>query len=167
MQLDSAGKEDALIGLINDCCRIEKLTGEIYTFLAREGGYREPVRQAFQRLADDERDHARQLESAISTLRPETSAVQRISWVKVDELLVKTQELRDQVRRALPSEEGALRLALELERALVKIHLDQAVHFDDSRVASLFQGLGRSDEEHLATLRSCLEWWHKQPKLQG
>jgi len=151
-----------MIQLLNDCSSIERLAGEIYSLLSREGSYCERVRATFRQLASDEVEHARQLELAIRGCSRDGSAVKRISWTVVDALLGQVLDWRNQVQKSPPTEEEALRLALELERNLVRIHVDHAIHFDDPRIFKLFQGLGRSDEEHLGTLRNCLEWWHRQ-----
>ena len=147
-------------GLLNDCSRIERLAQEIYQQLAVADRFQTPVRDLFRRLADDEQDHVRQIEMAGKLPGDRLDAVSRIAGGKVAEALELAQRLRQDVFARPYGEEEALRLAVFLEKTFVRIHLDNALHFYDPRVIRLFEGLARSDEAHLETLRDGLTRWH-------
>lgn len=148
--------------LLNDCRQIEDLAHRIYRRLAERQEFAGEVRGAFRELAADEREHARQLERALQVPQPEQLGLNRIAWAKIDEALQMARKALAEVEAAPCSEEAALRLAITLEENFVKVHLDNAVHFHDPRLADLFGSLGRSDKEHLEVLRSCLQWWHRR-----
>lgn len=71
--------------------------------------------------------------------------------------------LRKVEREAL-SEEKSLRLAVHMEQAFVKVHINNALYFRNQKLAELFDQLGREDEEHLNTLKECLAWWQAEQK---
>jgi rubrerythrin len=153
--------------LLRDCSTIERLAEEIYRQLAADATYAGRVRETFARLAQDERDHARQIDNTLDVPAGKLDAVTRIAWRKVDEALQKVRRLHRDVGSRGLSEEEALRLAVTLEQDFIKVHLDNALHFFDRRTAALFEDLARSDEAHLASLRECLEWWHRQRSMDS
>ncbi|AMV70836.1 hypothetical protein JCM30471_26440 [Desulfuromonas carbonis] len=153
--------------LLTDCRQIEEVAGRIYQHLASVPGFAAEVRATFQQLAADEREHSRQLDLALQVPELEKLGVNRIAWVKVDEALQLAQRFLTEVEQQQVSEEKALRLAVDLEKYFIKIHLDNAVHFSNQQLADLFNGLGRSDQQHLNTLRECLTWWHRRNKSAG
>lgn len=150
--------------LLNDCRQVEEVASRIYQYLASVPDFAAEVRTTFQQLATDELEHSRQLEHALQVPEPERLGINRIAWVKVDEALQIARKLLSEVQQKKISEEEALRLAVNLEESFVKIHLDNALHFSDQRFAELFTGLGRSDQDHLTTLRECLRWWQQRKK---
>jgi len=148
--------------LLRNCSVIERLAGEIYQQLAAAATDPGRISETFTRLAQDERDHARLIDLALGVPAENLDVVTRIAWLKVDEALQKVRRLHREVGSRSLSEEEALRLAVRMEQDFIKVHLDNALHFFDRRTAVLFEDLARSDEAHLASLRECLEWWHRQ-----
>ena len=49
-------------GVLLDCAKIERLAADIYQQLAAQTRFRKEVRATFARLAEDEYEHAAQLE---------------------------------------------------------------------------------------------------------
>jgi len=145
-----------------DCGRIERLAAEIYQQLANQTGFCNEVRETFARLAEDEREHAAQLEMPLQFPEEQLGMVKRISWQKVVEGLEKIRQIERDIETYASSEEAALKMAIELENCFIKVHLDNAIHFTEPRIAELFRHLGRGDEAHLETLRQCLGWWHSR-----
>lgn len=150
-----------------DCEKIERLAAEIYQRLSRQPGFREPVRTTFTRLAEDERAHAIQLALAVQWADPALGMAKRISGQKVAEGLEKIQGLMRELEWHAASEEAALKMAIDLEKSFIRIHLDNAVYFSEPRIAQLFEALGRQDDAHLATLQDCLTWWQSQRRLDA
>lgn len=151
-------------GFLSDCHQIERLAGEIYQHLADDCDYAPSVRALFQKLAMDEWDHSRQLDLAMQIPSKELNAVSRIAWERVDAALQLAKRMLAEVSGRRFSEEEALRLAVQIEEQFVRVHVDNALHFDDRRVAALFEGLARSDQAHLDTLREGLARWHRERK---
>lgn len=145
-----------------DCERIERLAADIYQQLAGQTGFSNEVRETFARLAEDERDHAAQLEMTLQFPEQQLGMVKRISWEKLAEGLEKIRRIERDIETYARSEEAALKMAIDLENSFVKVHLDNAMHFTEPRVAELFGHLGRGDEAHLDTLRQCLSRWHSR-----
>jgi len=147
-----------------DCGRIERIAAEIYQQLARQTGFSDEIRETFARLAEDEREHAAQLEMPLQFPEEQLGMVKRISWLKVAESLEKIRQVERDIETYAKSEEAALKMAIDLENSFIKVHLDNAMHFTEPRIAELFRHLGRGDEAHLETLRQCLGWWHSRRK---
>jgi len=153
--------------LLKACWQIEEIAAEIYRILA-SGPYAEPLRRSFATLARDEREHAAQLEQALRLRIDQPMAQKRIAWERVEEALDLAGQLRGRLTAAPRDVEEALQLAIQLEKNFVKVHLENAVFFEDERVAGLFRGLARGDEEHLQTLTDCLQWWRQhKPRPAG
>jgi rubrerythrin len=145
--------------MLLDCGKIERLAGDIYRKMACQPGFCDTVRSTFARMAEDEQEHAAQLEMALQFPEQTLGMVKRISWEKVAEGLERLKQINRELNQYLASEENALKMAIELENGFVRMHLDNAIHFKDPRIAELFQRLGRGDETHLETLKECLTWW--------
>jgi len=149
-----------------DCAKIESLTAHIYQQMAGQSGFCDKVRETFARLAEDEREHAAQLEMVLQFPEEKLDMVKRISWEKVAEGLDKILAIGRDLESFASSEEDALKMAIDLENRFINIHLNNAVHFSEPRVAELFEHLGRGDEAHLCTLKECLTWWHANRSSQ-
>jgi len=149
-------------GFLNDCCKIELLASRIYQHFAAQIEFPDRLRSTFNLLARDEEDHARQFDLALELPGRLVGNVHRIAWERVAAgLELARSEFHDlHLRRYTP--EDALRLALKLEKDFIRIHLDNAVYIPDERIRSLFEGLARADEDHLATLREAVIWWNRQ-----
>jgi len=145
-----------------DCGKIERLAADIYRRLASHREFCDEVRATFARLAQDELDHATQLDMALQFPEEKNGMIKRISGEKIVEGLEKARRIAQDIETHSRSEEAALKMAIDLENSFVKVHLDNAIHFSEPRVAELFKHLGRGDAAHLETLKQCLSWWHSQ-----
>lgn len=153
-------------GFLSDCHQIESLAGEVYQRLAIDGAYAPEVRELFRQLSNDERAHARELDLVMQMPEPELDAVGRLSR----EILEAALKLAGEMVRTLDSrrlsEEEALRLAVAMEQQFLAVHVNNAIHFYNKKVAALFDELGGQDQLHLDRLRDCLTWWHSERKPQ-
>ena len=140
---------------LNDCLKIERVMGEFYRKLARVERYSEEVRSAFARMAQDEEDHARQLEIARGVPEEVFFAEPRIEEQQLDHLLRRAHRLLRLADTPPQSEREMLETARELELEFMQIHLRNAVRFHKPQVAELFRSLARDDEQHIATLDVC------------
>lgn len=87
-----------------------------------------------------------------------------IPEAKISDALANAMFLLRKVEREALSEEKSLRLAVHMEQAFVKVHINNALYFRNQKLAELFDQLGREDEEHLNTLKECLAWWQAEQK---
>lgn len=153
-------------GFLEDCQKIESLAGEIYQRLAVDTAYAPEVRGVFQQLSNDERAHARQIDMVMQSPEKELDAVGKIAWESVAAAVALAEGMVATLDRRRLSEEESLRLAIEVEQQFVKVHINNAVHFYNQRLAALFEELGSHDQAHLDRLRACLKWWHSERKPQ-
>jgi rubrerythrin len=153
--------------ILLDCGKIERLAEDIYRQMARQSEFSEKVRATFTQMAEDEREHAAQLDLALQFPEESLGMVKRISWEKVAEGLDLINKIYQDIDHYLASEEAALKMAIELENKFVRMHLDNAIHFRVPRIAGLFQQLSCEDESHLETLRACLSWWHSNRRKEN
>lgn len=149
-------------GILVDCGSIERLAAEIYQRLAAQTTFSETVRKTFARLAADEVEHAAQLDLAQKFPESSAAMVKRISGEKISEALAEIKRISHDLPQYIHSEEDALKMAIDLENSFVRIHLDNAFYFTDTRYSKLFDNLGRGDAAHLESLKECLRWWHDQ-----
>lgn len=154
-------------GFLEDCHRVETLAGEIYQRLAIDSAYAPEVRDVFLKLSKDERAHARQIDMIMQTPTQELKAISSVSWESVDAAVQLAEEAVRTLDRKRLSEEEALRLAVEMEQQFMKVHVNNAVHFFDERVSTLFEELNEEDQYHLDVLRECLVWWHGERKQRS
>jgi len=153
-------------GFLQDCRKIEQLASQIYQRLASDAAYASEVRTTFHKLSNDERAHAHDIDLLMQGLAHEVDAVAKVSWEMVEAAVRRAVRMVETLDSGPLSEEAALRLAVEMEQQFVKVHVNNALHFHNPRLAALFEELGRSDQTHLDALRECLTWWHARRKPQ-
>ncbi len=153
--------------LLIDCKKIEMLAGKIYKLLGDDEAYANEVRKVFQKLSDDERAHARHIDLVLQGNEEEVDASQMIAGEKISQAVTLAESFFQKVEREKLGEENALRLAVDMEQQFIKVHVQNALHFHNLKLAELFNQLGREDEAHLNTLRECLQWWHAERKKKA
>jgi rubrerythrin len=149
-----------------DCIRIETLASKTYQLLANNKAYAKEVCKVFQKLSDDELAHARLIDLVLQANEKDIEATPMISGEKISHGVNLAESVLQKVERERLSEEDALRLAVSLEQQFLKVHVNNAVHFHNLKLAELFIKLGSEDEAHLNTLKECLKWWHAERKQQ-
>ena len=154
---------------LTDCKSVEEIASKIYRQLADNETYASEVRKVFQKLSDDERAHARHIDLVLQANDKEIVGTQMIPEEKLNDALANAEFLLRKVEQEELSEEKSLRLAVHLEQEFAKVHINNALNFRNQKLVELFDKLGREDEEHLITLKECLEWWNaeRRPILQG
>ena len=149
---------------LSGCQKIENLAGKIYQRLSRDEEYDPRVRSLFQTLSGDERTHAGEIDMLLHNLAHNLDINPRFSWEVLETALLLAERMAKGLESKRLSEEEALRLAVQMEQQFVKVHVNNALHFYDPRVAAVFEELGRHDQIHLQKLRDCLHWWHARRK---
>jgi rubrerythrin len=147
-----------------DCKRVEEVASKIYQQLSDDESYAFEVRKVFQKLSDDERAHVRHIDLVLQANENEIVATQMIPEKKLEEALTNAELLLRKVEREELDEETSLRLAVHLEKEFATVHINNALFFRNPKLADLFDKLGKEDEEHLNTLKDCLEWWNTERK---
>ena len=144
---------------LTTCHQIEDLARQIYQTFANNESFADDVRQVFRQLSDDERTHARHLDLVRQASVREMEALPRMTWDKLSEALQVAERMLRVVEREALDEERALRMAIEMENRFVKVHAQNVLHFNNQKLAKLFDTLGSDDQAHLDTLRKCLGDW--------
>jgi rubrerythrin len=147
-----------------DCKRVEEIACKIYQLLADNESYASEVRKVFQKMSDDERAHVRHIDLVLQANEKEFVATQMIPEQTLGDALKNAELLLCKVEREDLNEETSLRLAVHLEKEFAKVHINNALFFRNPKLADLFDKLGKEDEEHLNTLKDCLEWWQVERK---
>jgi rubrerythrin len=147
-----------------DCKRVEEIASKIYQLLADNESYASEVRKVFQKMSDDERAHVRHIDLVLQANEKEFVATQMIPEQTLGDALKNAELLLCKVEREDLNEETSLRLAVHLEKEFAKVHINNALFFRNPKLADLFDKLGKEDEEHLNTLKDCLEWWQVERK---
>lgn len=137
---------------LNDCLKIEQVMGEVYRKLADVRTYSDQLRSIFLRMAEDEEEHAHQLEIAKGVPEEVFFEGTRLEPERLDALLRRAHHLLRLADNPPRSESLMLETAKELEREFVQIHLHNAVKFHDAAMVELFQNLAREDSKHIETL---------------
>ena len=149
---------------LTTCHQIEDLAREIYQKFAKNESFAADVRGVFRQLSDDERTHARHLDLVRQSTAREMDSLPRMTWDKLSEALQLAEQILRFVEQEDLDEERALQIAIEMENRFVKVHAQNVLHFNNQKLAELFETLGKEDQEHLDTLRKCLEEWHAARK---
>jgi len=83
-------------------------------------------------------------------------AVVSVSGAVLDAAVRFAEEIVAKLERGSLTEDDALRLAVEMERRFVKVHVHNVLSSRNERLAALLAGLRGQDEIHLDRLRECL-----------
>ena len=149
-----------MYGFLFECKKIEENAHQTYRLLAKNDQYPEKLREVFLSLSDDENGHARAIDLAMQANKEDLDVTPFISWEKITEAKSLSDEFLCKAQRTLVAEEDSLRMAIEMEQVFVKIHIQNALHFNDKNLLELFQALEDEDQKHIETLKDCLKWWH-------
>lgn len=154
-----------MYGVLNDCYKIEFISGNIYRRLASNKFYAPEIRKGFQRLSADEQNHASQIDLLLQA--PDfmkIDVVTRVSGERVEQVLKLAEKIMVEVEGKDISVEDALKHSIKMEQEFIKIHAHNSLHFNDQRLADFFDNLGRADAAHLNTLKELLIWWKTEGK---
>jgi rubrerythrin len=145
--------------LLEQCAEVEKTIAGIYHEMAATEHYSQELRVLFKELAQDEEDHAVQLECALE-VPPEIifpSVQVAPSSNKAQLLLERARAILAEVRSSPPSQAGALQLSVDLEEDFREMHLFAMATFPDEKLRTMFSRFARFEEAHLALLKGYCE----------
>lgn len=145
---------------INTCIEIEKTVGRIYRRLSETSDFGSEVRQVFLALANDEDDHAQQLDFSLRLPTGTIMPNQDMSLDQAKALLSKAEKLCREVSIKALSVAQAIDLGIALEGDFCHIHLNNSVKFQDKNMQKMFSSMAKSEENHkrqLVEFKSTLE----------
>lgn len=148
----------AMRGFLNACYKVETLAAAIYDRLARNTSYSARLCAVFRQLARDERAHAQQIDMVLQAPVEALDSAPIVAGEVIDAAVRSAVEMLEALEREPLSADDALRLTVRLEKQFSLVHVNEAVHFYDPRVAALFAKLADEDRAHVARLRQCLTW---------
>lgn len=147
---------------LSHCRKIEELASKTYQQFARNMTYSKKVRKVFQKLSDDERSHARNIDLVLQASKQEADALPRVAWEKLKDSENLAEELFRVACRGDLSEEKALQIAIQIEQEFIKIHIQNVLQFHNPKLVELFDTLNAEDRKHIDTLSECLRWWRSK-----
>lgn len=150
--------------LLSDCRKIELHACKTYKLLAQNEVYPEKLRQVFLELSNDENSHARSIDLFLQASQDDLKAIPGIAWEKIKEAIELSEKFLRQVQTSTVHEEQALKMSVEMEQVFIKVHVQNALHFNHGKMAKLFQSLEEEDQKHIDKLKACLKWWHSERK---
>jgi len=133
---------------INICAEIEKTVGHIYQLLSATPYFEPKIRQMFLTLANDEHDHAQQLDFSLRMPTDIYEDEQLLSMEQAQNLLRKVEKSLKEISGQSLSLIDAVDLGIELEGDFCRIHLNNAVNFKDKNLKKMFSAMARSEELH-------------------
>ena len=133
---------------INTCARIEKTIARIYRILHESDHLEVKARQVFFSLANDEDDHAHQLEFALRLPNGSLSLENENTQHQAEALLKRAEEALQRVSGTALSIVQAVDLGLELENDFCSIHLSNSMKFKDESIRKMFSAMAKSEEAH-------------------
>lgn len=148
--------------ILSACHRIEQIAARIYHLQSQNPTYAAQVRQLFGQLSDDEKAHARNLDLLQQADRQDVAAHLAVSWDKIQQAVALAERYLAITEQGAVDEEQALRMAVDMEQRLIKVHAHQVVHLQNRKLAALFERLGKEDQTHIDRLKRCLTWWHAE-----
>lgn len=138
--------------ILNTCAEIENFRAETYDLLAE--AYREDpkISALFHKTANEERNHEYQFKMALRKFVPAISG-SAVEVEKVEKYARFARESLEGIRKETPSVDDALKMAILSETAFRQFHMDTAVFFEDTVLASLFRAMMAGDEAHVESLK--------------
>ena len=148
-------KKDTATFFFDVGAKIEGLCAELYHYYSEIHKDNADVSRLWVKTALEEENHQKQFELAYR-LRSDigfelTGDIDRAYRVyhKLDNLL-------EHVRENPPDIVTALTRAIEMEEALLDLHLDSSTRFHDENIRKMFKSLMAFDHDHIKVLRQCL-----------
>lgn len=147
-----------MLKVLMECILVENHVERIYRTLAARETSNPRYRKTWEKLADEEADHARALEMAKRLLREKVIVDMKISESQIDDLLARTRQFLQVVQEKPDlSHAKIVRSMIALENALMKVHANLSIQFKTPDLQKMFSSLGSGDENHIALLERMLE----------
>ena len=136
------------------CEEIEQVVSQIYRHWQHVFAADAPLSALWEKLADDELAHVRQVQLAQRVAGEGVFAGNNTTMESLEKALATAKQLLKDVKvKNIPAAQ-ALRAAIRIEETFSKAHLLNATNIDDASMKQMFKSLARADEEHVATLKN-------------
>lgn len=145
-----------VLTILQRCHELETTMGQVYTELARAHAAHPRVAALWMKTAKEEANHGSQF-SLAQSLGGEVMTSPKVDTGDVDKALKDARTFLQDIKRAAPRVEEALRRAIELEEEMVKFHLHMAVAFESKGHEQLFRAMMAADKGHVTALRAELD----------
>ena len=145
---------------IKTCSEIEKTVAQIYQELSESEHFGGDVRRMFHTLANDENDHAMQLDFALRLPTVTIALEQNMLHQQAAGLLTRAKNSLQKVTQKALSVAEAVALGIGLEENFCGIHLNNSVNFQDESMKKMFSAMARDEKIHknqLLEFRAALE----------
>ncbi len=147
-------KSSEVARLFDVCQRIETAHARLYRALAEAHASNPSIAALWRKTADEEEGHAAQFRLAMNYSR----SVQGIA-IDVAQAIQMLQTVEATVARLQdhpPTVVVALRIAISMEEAMERLHMDQLVQFENTAHQKLFRAMMSVDHAHVQSLRDAL-----------
>ena len=138
---------------LNICSKIEETAGKIYRQLATSAKLSLAVKQTLEEMANDEDDHASQLQLALRL--PENMAVTSSAAMlqQATQLLEQAEHILRTATETKVTDQQAIKIGIKLEENFCQAHIANSFEFTDDRFRSMFAAMARADAEHCQRLK--------------
>lgn len=137
------------------CSKIEARFAELYQYYGDIFSEDYDASKLWKKAALEEENHLSQFELADRLYRWSDFAV-TVDLERAQRICKKMDMFLEHVRKVPPTLETALIKAIEMEEALVDLHMTTAVIFSDGAVQKLFKAMAGADREHIQSLKEYL-----------
>jgi rubrerythrin len=142
--------------LFDSCALLEEKVAHLYYLFAELYSDLPELARLWRKTAEEEENHMRQFELAARLART-TALTPLVEPAAVGHAITMVTMITDKIRQTPPGWRDALKLAIDLEEKLSRLHVDTAVAYNDDTINKLFRSMMTNDEQHVQSLRRYLE----------
>lgn len=155
-----------IVNILNACADIEKMTAEMYDFLAEKYKDIPEFSRLFVKTACEERNHECQFKLAIKNFIPSICDITMADDV-VARYAASVRDTFENLRKPAPALENALEYAILLETEFRQFHMDMAVLFEDQFSSKLFGAMMAADDNHIERLKQAHRMYGQVDRDKG
>ena len=143
--------------IIRMCREVEMMLSEIYLNFSSIEGIDKEVKDVFQQLAGDEKQHAILLDFVDKIITKSGMEItENEAMEKVERLHEKAKSVLIRSKQPVETSE-ALKCAIKLEQNFIDVHARVLVSLADTETERLVQFLAHDEDEHVESLYRCAE----------
>jgi rubrerythrin len=155
MSATMAGSQSPELAKLFDVCqRIEMAHAQLYRVLAEAHAADASIAALWRKTANEEDGHAAQFRLAANY--SESIQGVAVDLAQATEMLQTVEATVRRMRAQPPGITDALRIAIRMEEAMERLHMDQLVQFGNSAHQRLFRAMMGVDQAHVQSLRDAL-----------
>ena len=143
-----------LARLFDVCHRIEMAHARLYRTLEVAHSYDRSIASLWRKTANEEEGHGAQFRLAANYSGSITHVA--LDLAQATQMLDSVEATVRELQARPPAVPEALRLAIRMEEAMEKLHMDQLAQFENSAHQKLFRAMMGVDQAHVQSLRDAL-----------